>query len=104
MKYQGSPNFSHSQTDKIGVLVTNLGTPDAPQTKQLRVYLRQFLSDPRVVEVPRLLCKVLLEGIILRTRPKRSAEAYRTVWTERGSPLLYITSDQTAAIRHSLQQ
>lgn len=104
MKYQGSPTFTHAQADKIGILVTNLGTPDAPQTKPLRVYLRQFLSDPRVVELPRWLWKLLLEGIILRTRPRRSAAAYRTVWTERGSPLLYITRDQTDGIRAQLQQ
>lgn len=104
MKFQGSPTFTHSQPDKIGVLVTNLGTPDAPKTKQLRVYLRQFLSDPRVVEVPRLVWKLILEGIILRIRPKRSAAAYSTVWTERGSPLLYITQDQADALRISLQQ
>ncbi|MGM0480331.1 MAG: ferrochelatase [Pseudomonadota bacterium] len=104
MKYRGSPTFSHQQSDKIGVLLTNLGTPEAPTKGALKTYLKEFLSDPRVVEVPRLLWYLILNGIILRIRPKRSAEAYETVWTERGSPLLYHTQDQTNAIREQLQQ
>lgn len=104
MAYQGSPKFTHHQCDKIGVLVTNLGTPDAPTTSALRTYLRQFLSDPRVVEVPRLLWWLILNLIILRIRPRRSAAAYRTVWTERGSPLLYHTADQAAGIRSALER
>lgn len=104
MKYRGSPSFSHQQADKIGILLTNLGTPEAPTKGALKPYLKEFLSDPRVVEVPRLLWYMILNGIILRIRPKRSAEAYETVWTERGSPLLYHTQDQTNAIREQLQQ
>lgn len=103
MKYQGSPNFSHKQNDKIGVLVTNLGTPDAPKKAQLKRYLKEFLSDPRVVEVPRLIWWMILNLVILNIRPKRSAKAYETVWTERGSPLLFHTQDQTTAIRQKLQ-
>ena len=86
MKFKGSPTFSHQQPDKLGVLVTNLGTPNAPTKAALKPYLKQFLSDPRVVEVPRLLWSLILNGVILRIRPKRSAEAYQTVWTDRGSP------------------
>ena len=86
MKFKGSPTFSHQQPDKLGVLVTNLGTPNAPTKEALKPYLKQFLSDPRVVEVPRLLWSLILNGVILRIRPKRSAEAYQTVWTDRGSP------------------
>ncbi|RUO79201.1 ferrochelatase [Pseudidiomarina taiwanensis] len=104
MKYKGSPKFSHGQKDKLGVLITNLGTPDAPTTPKLRTYLRQFLSDPRVVEVPRLIWWMILNLIILRIRPRRSAAAYRTVWTERGSPLLYHTADQAAGLKARLQQ
>jgi len=104
MRFQGSPKFSHAQTDKIGVLITNLGTPDEPTTPALRRYLREFLSDPRVVEVPRLLWWLILNGVILRIRPRRSAAAYRTVWTERGSPLLFHTQDQHQALQAKLAE
>lgn len=104
MKYQGSPTFTHRQADKIGVLLTNLGTPDAPTTSALRTYLGEFLADPRVVEFPRLLWRVILHGIILRVRPRRSAAAYRTVWTAEGSPLLTYTQAQANAVRVQLQQ
>ena len=94
MTYRGFPEFDHGQTPSVGVLITNLGTPEAPEASALRPYLKQFLSDPRVVEVPRLLWWLILNGIILRVRPRRSAEAYQTVWTEAGSPLLIHTRDQ----------
>ncbi|MFD2631495.1 ferrochelatase [Idiomarina piscisalsi] len=104
MKYRGSSSFSHHQADKIGVLVTNLGTPEAPTKKALKPYLKEFLSDPRVVEVPRLLWSLILNGVILRIRPKRSAEAYKTVWTGRGSPLLFHTEDQAKGIEAKLKE
>ena len=104
MKYQGNQNFSHKQEDKIGVLITNLGTPDTPTKSDLKKYLREFLSDPRVVEIPRLLWWMILNFVILNIRPRRSAKAYRTVWTERGSPLLFHTNDQADALRIKLKQ
>lgn len=104
MKYSGSPSFTHSQKDKIGVLITNLGTPDAPRKNELRRYLKEFLSDPRVVEVPRLIWWVILNFVILNIRPSRSAKAYKTVWTERGSPLMFHTQDQADGLRTQLQQ
>ncbi|MEM1191292.1 MAG: ferrochelatase [Pseudomonadota bacterium] len=104
MKYRGSPDFDHDQTPRIGVLVTNLGTPEAPSKEALRPYLKQFLSDPRVVEVPRLLWWLILNGIILNVRPARSAEAYRTVWTDEGSPLLIHTRAQAAGIQERLRE
>lgn len=103
MKYQGNQNFSHKQHDKIGVLITNLGTPDAPTKTDLKKYLREFLSDPRVVEIPRLLWWMILNLFILNVRPRRSAKAYSTVWTERGSPLLFHTKDQADALRTKLK-
>lgn len=95
--------FVHGQQVRVGVLITNLGTPDSPDRKALRRYLKEFLSDPRVVEVPRLLWWMILNMIILNIRPARSAKSYRSVWTERGSPLMVHTSDQADAIRVRLQ-
>ena len=102
MKYVGQSDYRHSTTPRIGVLLTNLGTPEAPTAKALKPYLKQFLWDPRVVEVPRPIWWLILNGIILNTRPKRSAEAYRTVWSERGSPLLAHLEDQVAGITDRL--
>jgi protoporphyrin/coproporphyrin ferrochelatase len=84
---------------KIGVLLTNLGTPDAAEAGAVRRYLAEFLSDPRVVEIPRAIWKPILHGIILRTRPARSAHAYRQVWTDQGSPLAAITRAQATALQ-----
>lgn len=99
MKFQGSPSFNHQQTDKIGVLITNLGTPQAPTARALRRYLKEFLSDPRVVEMPQPLWWLILNGIILRIRPRRSAKSYQSVWTDQGSPLMVHTRNQTEALR-----
>ncbi len=87
---------------KIGVLLVNLGTPDAPDVGSVRRYLAEFLSDKRVVEIPSWAWKPILHGIILRTRPKKSAHAYSQVWSEDGSPLAAITKRQTAALRARL--
>jgi len=86
----------------LGILLTNLGTPDAPTAPALRRYLREFLSDPRVVETPRLLWWPLLNGIILRTRPRRSARAYAKIWSEAGSPLLVHSKRQAQALQQRL--
>lgn len=103
MKYKTQTAFTHSQADKIGVLVSNLGTPEAPTKQALRPYLKQFLSDPRVVEVPKLIWWFVLNGIILNIRPKRSAKAYETVWTQDGSPLLTHTKNQAKGIETRLK-
>ncbi|MGO2293155.1 MAG: ferrochelatase [Pseudoalteromonas sp.] len=89
---------------KTGILLTNLGSPDAPTTKALRVYLREFLSDPRIVEIPRLIWLMILHGIILRVRPKRSAKLYKSIWTDNGSPLTHITRLQRDKLNTLLQQ
>lgn len=104
MHYQGDEGFKHGQPAKLGVLITNLGTPEAPTTPALRRYLAEFLSDPRVVEAPRLLWWLILHGIILRIRPKQSAHAYRSVWTDQGSPLLVHTQAQCEGLRQRLKQ
>jgi len=104
MKYTGQQNFDHSQSPRVGVLLTNLGTPDAPETKPLRKYLRQFLWDPRVVEIPRAVWWLILHGIILRLRPRRSAAKYRKIWTQMGSPLMSHTRDQAQALQHAMRE
>ena len=93
--------FSHDAPACTGILLTNLGTPDAPTTAAVRRYLAEFLSDPRVVEMPRWLWMLALHGIILRFRPSRAAHAYQTVWTERGSPLLYISKDLAGRLQQA---
>jgi len=95
--------FQHDQSEKIGVLLANLGTPDAPDTASVRRYLKEFLWDPRVVEIPRLAWWFVLNIIILNTRPARSAKAYQKVWTDKGSPLLVISRDQEKALRNKLK-
>src|SRR5687768_9482963 len=83
---------------RIGVLLINLGTPDAPEPAAVRRYLAEFLSDRRVIEIPPIVWQPILRGIILRTRPKKSAHAYRQVWTSEGSPLAAITARQARAL------
>ena len=84
------------------VILVNLGTPDAPDAKSVRRYLAEFLSDRRVIEIPAVVWQPILRGIILRTRPKKSAEAYRQIWTGEGSPLLAISKRQAAGLRERL--
>ncbi len=83
---------------RIGLLLVNLGTPEAPEPKAVRRYLAQFLSDPRVVEIPQIFWQPILRGIILNVRPKKSAHAYRQIWTDKGSPLAAITRAQGEAL------
>lgn len=85
-----------------GVLITNLGTPDAATAPALRRYLAEFLSDPRVIEIPKLVWQCILHGIILRVRPKKSAAKYQTIWTAEGSPLLAISKRQLSALQLQL--
>lgn len=104
LNYDIDPVFhaSGKPAAKVGVLLVNLGTPDAPTTSALRRYLREFLSDPRVIEIPRLVWLGILHGIILRVRPKKSAKLYEAVWTSEGSPLLVISKQQQLAIQEQL--
>lgn len=100
-----SIDFKHQQPISTGVLITNLGTPDAPTASALRRYLAEFLWDPRIVDsLPRPIWWLALHGLILRIRPKRSAAAYASVWTDDGSPLLAIAERQLEAMRTELEQ
>lgn len=102
MTFVSTLDFRHDAPECLGVLLVNLGTPDAPTVPAVRRYLAQFLADPRVVELPRLLWLPLLHAVILRVRPARSAKAYQSVWAQDGSPLLSIARRQAAAVQARL--
>ena len=96
-------SYQHGPQEKLGILLVNLGSPDAPTPSAVRKYLAQFLADPRVVEANRFIWWFALHGIILRLRPSRAAKSYKKVWTEDGSPLLHYTRLQTQAIQKKLE-
>jgi protoporphyrin/coproporphyrin ferrochelatase len=100
-RFSKEPPFSHGQTPKTAVLLCNLGTPQAPETGALRRYLAEFLSDPRVVEIPKWLWLIILHGIILRVRPAKSAQKYAVIWTPEGSPLKVWTQTQAQLLQAS---
>ncbi|MCU7871529.1 MAG: ferrochelatase [Candidatus Thiodiazotropha sp. (ex Lucinoma borealis)] len=102
MKYINQSDQLKKADGGLGVLIINLGTPDSPTTGAVRKYLSEFLSDPRVVAIPWILWQIILHGIVLRVRPKRSAKAYSSIWTEEGSPLLAISKKQHAALEARL--
>ncbi len=99
MLFLPEPTFKHGERPKIGVLLINLGTPESPTAPAVRKYLREFLWDPRVVEIPRALWWMILHGVILRTRPKQSALKYAKIWTKDGSPLKVHTQKQARLIK-----
>ena len=103
MSYEAEPSLAN-QPGCTGVLLTNLGTPDAPTKEALVRYLGEFLWDPRVVEKSRLIWWPALHGVILRIRPRKAAKAYAKVWTEDGSPLLAISKRQAVALQQALEQ
>ena len=106
MTFQPEPKFTHGKPPAnnatTAVLLCNLGTPDAPTTAALRTYLREFLSDPRVVEIPRLVWWFILNLIILPFRSGQSAKKYASIWTREGSPLKVHTAAQAQALRAAL--
>jgi ferrochelatase len=104
MPFSPDPPYRHGSAARTAVLLVNLGTPDAPTPAALRRYLAEFLWDPRVVEIPRLLWWLILNGVILRTRPARSAAKYASIWTPQGSPLLHWTQRQATLLQDALQR
>jgi ferrochelatase len=104
MARDAMPPYDHTAQEQLGVLLANLGTPDAPTPAAVRRYLKEFLWDPRVVEVPRPLWWLILNGVILNVRPRRSAHAYQQVWTGEGSPLLVHSRRQAQALQAALAQ
>lgn len=99
MPYRPEPDLPHGTPERTAVLLVNLGTPDAPTAPALRRYLREFLSDPRVVEIPRVVWWPLLHGVILNTRPAKSAAKYASIWTPEGSPLAHWTQKQATLLQ-----
>ena len=104
MSFAPEPAFKHGSAAKTAILVCNLGTPDAATPKAVRRYLAEFLSDPRVVEIPRLVWWPILHGIILRTRPAKSAKKYASIWMKEGSPLQVWTAKQALLLAGYLGQ
>jgi ferrochelatase len=102
--YQTEPAYTHGTPVKTGILLVNLGTPDAPTAEAVRPYLKQFLSDPRVVEIPKAVWWLILNGVILNTRPKKSAAKYASVWMPEGSPLRVHTAKQTLMLQGYLSE
>jgi len=102
-RYLNHPNYTHGSKERLGVLLVNLGSPSAPTEKAVRKYLAEFLWDPRVVETPRPLWWLILNGIILRFRPRKTAAMYKKVWTEEGSPLIRISKQQAQKVEKKLQ-
>jgi protoporphyrin/coproporphyrin ferrochelatase len=101
--YLNHPNYVHGSKERLGILLVNLGSPDAPTEKAVRKYLAEFLWDPRVVETPRPLWWLILNGFILRTRPRHSAAMYKKIWTDEGSPLISISRLQAQKVEQKLQ-
>lgn len=101
--YESTPAFKHGLEETTGILLVNLGTPTAPTSSAVRRFLRQFLSDPRVIEYPRWLWWPILYGVILLIRPSRSAAAYRKIWTDDGSPLMIFSEAVASGIRTRLE-
>jgi ferrochelatase len=104
VKYKTLSDFRHDAPETLGVLLVNLGTPKSPSPGDVRRYLGEFLWDPRVVEVARPLWWLILNLVILNTRPRRSAAAYAKIWTDEGSPLLVISKRQQEALQNSLDE
>jgi len=102
MKFVGEEDFKHQNRQKTGVLICNLGTPETYKTKDVRRFLRQFLSDGRVIEIPKIIWWFILNGIILTLRPSKSAKLYKSVWTKEGSPLLVLSKKLTEKLKTSL--
>ena len=104
MNFRAEPADLADGAPRVGILLVNLGTPDAPTAPAVRRYLAEFLSDPRVVELPKALWWPILHGLVLRLRPAKSARKYATIWTPEGSPLAVWTAKQQKLLAGYLGQ
>src|SRR5258705_9498385 len=103
MRYLPEPKHRHGAVARTAVLLINLGTPDAPTPRAVRRYLGQFLSDPRVIEIPRVLWLPILHAFVLNSRPRKSAKKYASIWTSEGSPLRVHTESQARLLRGHIE-
>src|SRR5260221_7625811 len=103
MRYLPEPKHRHGAVARTAVLLINLGTPDAPTPRAVRRYLAQFLSDPRVIEIPQLLWLPILHAFVLNSRPRKSAQKYASIWTSEGSPLRIHTERQARLLRGHIE-
>jgi ferrochelatase len=101
--HKGPSDYAHDSTPITGILITNLGTPDEPTPAAVRRYLKEFLWDPRVVEIPRPVWWLILHALVLTTRPRKSARAYSKIWSDDGSPLMAYSKQQRDALQKSLE-
>jgi ferrochelatase len=101
-RFTANKDYQHGDSLTTAVVLVQLGTPTAPTAKALREYLAEFLADPRVVEIPAAVWRIILHGVILRVRPSKSAAKYKSIWTEEGSPLRVYTEKQVEAVKQSL--
>ena len=99
MKYDGEKDYKHGAKENLGILITNLGTPDKPRTKELQIYLKEFLSDSRVIEIPKFIWQIILRFIILNLRPQKSAKLYKSIWKKEGGPILVMLQKQKKGIQ-----
>lgn len=100
----GQANYEHGTISTTGILIANLGSPDAPTPAAVRRYLKEFLWDPRVVEIPRPIWWLILHGLVLTLRPRKSAHAYQQVWMPEGAPLIVHSQQQAQALQQKLQE
>ena len=99
MPYSPEPAFKHGSSSRTAVLLVNLGTPESPDAAAVRRFLREFLSDPRVVEIPRVIWWLILYGLVLPLRPRKTAVKYAAIWSEEGSPLMVYSRQQASLLR-----
>ena len=104
MKYEGEKNYKHGKKEKIGILITNLGTPDKPNKEALKTYLKEFLSDPRIIEIPKLIWQPILRLIILNLRPQKVVKLYKSIWKKEGGPLLLMLQKQKKGIQKTFKK
>ena len=104
MSFKGNNTFRHDAPPCTGILVANLGTPEAPTPEAVRRFLREFLADPRVIELPRWLWLPVLHGLILPLRPRKVAHAYQRIWDQEGSPLLVHSRRLAAALESRMAE
>src|SRR4030095_5980285 len=104
MPFSPEPSYAHGSASRTAVLLVNLGTPAAPNGGAVRRFLREFLSDPRVVEIPRVVWWPILYGLVLPLRPRKTAAKYAAIWSEQGSPLMAYSQQQASLLRGYLGQ